>query len=286
MTGNRDHEGRTIDFGRTAADYERHRPGFPDEFFTRLVTMGWAGRGMKALDLGTGTGSLAIGFARHGLDVTGLDIASELLDVAADRAVAEGLPAQFVIGRAEATGLPGGSFDLVSAGQCWWWFDSDLAAAEARRVLIPGGRLLICDFSYIPLPGNAAQRTEDLILEHNPGWPKAGWRGVHPEQVMALDYGGFAQVESFSYDIAVPFSHEAWRGRIRTCNGVGSALDDSAVKRFDADLAALLESEFPGELSIPHRLFATSGIKREATADLLDDSHPSTGQQSRPFSAG
>jgi SAM-dependent methyltransferase len=261
VSKNRDHEGRTIDFGRTAADYERHRPGFPDEFFDRLETLGWIRPGFKALDLGTGTGSIALGLASHGLIVTGLDISDELLEVARQRAAAEGSRTRFITGRAEATGLADESFDVVSAGQCWWWFDSDLAAAEAKRTLVPGGRLLICDFSYMPLLGNAAERTEELILEHNPGWPKAGWRGVHPEQVMALDYGGFADVESFSYDVAVPFSHEAWRGRIRTCNGVGSALDAAAVERFDADLAQLLENEFPGELSVPHRLFATSGVR-------------------------
>lgn len=264
MDANKDHEGRTIDFGRTAADYERYRPGFPDEFISRLSDMGWMRPGMRVLDLGTGTGSLAIGFARRGLQATGLDVAPELLTVAAERARAEDLSVNFVIGRAEATGLPDNSFDLVSAGQCWWWFDGDLAAAEARRILAPGGRLLICDFSYMPLPGNVAQRTEDLVLDHNPGWPKAGWRGVHPEQVQAIDYGGFEQVESFSYDVAVTFSHQAWRGRIRTCNGVGSALDAPAVELFDTDLAQLLADEFPGELSIPHRLFATSGVKPEA----------------------
>ncbi len=53
---------------------------------------------------------------------------------------------------------------------------------------------------------------------------------------------------------------EGWRGRIRTCNGVGAALDADAVERFDADLADLLEREFPGKLSVPHRIFAVSGV--------------------------
>ena len=258
--GSRDHEGRLIDFGRTAADYERHRPGFPNDFFDRLLTRGWFAPGMRVLDLGTGTGTLALGFARRGLDATGLDIAAELLEVAESTATAQGLNARFVAGRAENTGMDPAGFDLVSAGQCWWWFDSDAAIKEAGRVLAPGGRLLICNFSYLPLPGNVAGRTEDLVLHHNPGWPKAGWRGVHPEQVRALDEGGYRHVESFSYTVDVPFSHEAWRGRIRTCNGVGSALNAAEVEEFDAGLAALLASEFPGELQVPHRVFATSGI--------------------------
>jgi SAM-dependent methyltransferase len=260
-SGFEDEEGRVIDFGRSAADYEAHRPGFPEDFFDRLMESGWAVPGRRALDLGTGTGSLALGLAARGLDVIGLDIAPQLLEVARRAALDHGLTASFIEGRAEATGRADASYDLVTAGQCWWWFDSDAAIRETRRILAAGGRLLICNFSYLPLPGNVAGRTEDLILQHNPGWPMAGWRGVHPEQVEALDRGGFRRVESFSYVVDVPFAHAGWRGRMRTCNGVGSALSAEGVDRFDEELADLLAREFPGEFSVPHRVFATSGIK-------------------------
>ena len=257
-----------------AEDYENFRPGFPESFLDRLTEDGWIEAGQRALDLGTGTGSLALGLAARGLETTGLDIAPNLLEIARSRSQDRGLTAQFVEGRAEATGRDDASFDLVSAGQCWWWFDSDAALIEATRVLSSSGRLIICSFSYLPLPGNVAGRTEDLILEHNPGWPKAGWRGVHPEQVEVLDRGGFLQVESFSYVVDMPFSHEAWRGRIRTCNGVGSALDAEQVELFDAELADLLESEFPGELEVPHRVFAATGIR---PADPITQFHSSLG---------
>jgi SAM-dependent methyltransferase len=255
-----DHEGRVVDFGRRAVDYERHRPGFPDEFFDLLVGMGWVLDGQRSLDLGTGTGSLALGLAQRGLDVTGLDIAPDLLEVARRSAEARRLSARFIVGTAESTGQPDSWFDLVTAGQCWWWFDSDAAIAEAVRILGPRGRLLMCSFSYIPLEGSVAGRTEELILEHNPGWTKAGWRGVHPEQVEALDRGGFSCVESFSYVVGVPFTHESWRGRMRTCNGVGSTLGGDDVERFDRDLATMLENEFTPDLIVPHRIFAASGV--------------------------
>jgi ubiquinone/menaquinone biosynthesis C-methylase UbiE len=263
MTADRteDSERRDIDFGRTAVDYERHRPGFPDDFFDRLVARRWIGPGQRALDLGTGTGSLALGFAARDLVVTGIDIAPELLEAAEKAAAARGLSAHFIESRAEDTLQAVDSFDLVSAGQCWWWFDEDAALEETRRVLARGGRLLICTFSYLPLTGNLADRTEELVLKHNPGWPKAGWMGIHPEHIRALDRGGFTDVGSFSYMVDVPFSHEAWRGRIRTCNGVGSALGSEQVKRFDAELAEMLARDFPPKLLVPHRIFAASGIR-------------------------
>ena len=99
------------------------------------------------------------------------------------------------------------------------------------------------------------------MLKHNPDWPKAGWDGIHPEHVRALDHGGFTEVESFSYLIDIPFSHEAWHGRIRTCNGVGSALTAEQVERFDADLAEMLSRDFPQDVIVPHRIFAASGIR-------------------------
>jgi ubiquinone/menaquinone biosynthesis C-methylase UbiE len=151
-----DHEGRSIDFGRTAADYAQYRPGFPSSFFDRVQRDGWIRRGLRVLDIGTGTGSLALGFADRDMDVTGLDPAPELLDVARRRAGELGLAAEFVVGRAEATGLGDGVFDLVSAGQSWWWFDADATIREVKRVLVSGGRLLICNFSYLPLPGTVA----------------------------------------------------------------------------------------------------------------------------------
>lgn len=257
----RDHEGRVIDFGRTAVDYERFRPGFPDVLFERFLGDGWVTPGQRVLDLGTGTGTLALGLAARGLEAVGIDVAPELLDVARSSARDHELSARFLERPAEATGLDSNAFEVVTAGQCWWWFDEAKALAEVDRVLVVGGRLIICSFSYLPLGGTAAGATENLILEYNPGWPKAGWQGVHPEHVDSLDRSGFEQVESFSFTIGVPFTNEGWRGRIRTCNGVGSALGPEEVERFDADLATMLSERFPNDLNVVHRVFAASGTK-------------------------
>ncbi len=251
-----------VDFGKTAADYSRHRAGFPDRLFDRLAAFEIGKPGQRILDLGTGTGSLARGFARRGAEVTGLDIAPEMLAAAAELAAAEGLKVDFREGGAEATGLPDAAFDVVSAGQCWHWFDSAAAAAEARRLLRPEGRIVLCHFDWLPLPGNVVAASEALIRRHNPAWTLDGRDGFHGFHATALAVAGFTEIESFSFDRAVTYSHEAWRGRIRASAGVSGSLGPDRVAAFDAAHATLLAAEFPEDpLVVPHRCFALTALR-------------------------
>jgi SAM-dependent methyltransferase len=249
-----------VDFGRTASDYARHRAGFPDRFFERLLAARFVRPADRVLDLGTGTGTVARGLAKRGCTVTGLDRSAALLEQAKglDREV--GVEIQYVLATAEETGLPAHAFDVVTAGQCWHWFDRTKAAAEARRLLAEGGRSIIAHFDWLPLPGNVVEATEDLIREHNPSWDWHGGTGVHPLWFADLSQAGFVDLESFSFDVPVPYPREAWLGRIRASAGVGASLPPEAVERFNDAHRALLERDFLDEpLQIPHRVFAVTG---------------------------
>jgi hypothetical protein len=71
---------------------------------------------------------------------------------------------------------------------------------------------------------------------------------------------GFSRLETFSFDLDVPYSHEAWRGRIRASAGVGASLSPDGVAAFDGELQALLAEKFPQEpLAVLHRVFAAIG---------------------------
>src|SRR5689334_15788866 len=132
-----------IDFGRTAADYARYRLGFPEFFFERLFAAGLVKRGSHVLDLGTGTGNVARGFARRGCIVTGLDKSAPLLDQAKMLDSDAHVQIEYLQGAAEDTGLPSEAYDAVTAGQCWHWFDRPKAAMEARRLLTRNGALIL-----------------------------------------------------------------------------------------------------------------------------------------------
>jgi len=152
-----------VNFGLTASDYAKHRAGFPDAFFERVFSEGIIKIGDALVDLGTGTGTLASGFAQRGCNVTGLDISAQMLEQAKDLSQQAGLEVDFRFAKAEATGLPNDSFDVVTAGQSWHWFDRPNAALEVKRILKPNGRVVIAHFDWLPLKGNVVDITERLI---------------------------------------------------------------------------------------------------------------------------
>jgi SAM-dependent methyltransferase len=254
--------GQGVDFGKTASDYRAFRAGFPPEFFETLLRRGDIVAGQRALDLGTGTGTVARGLARLGLSVMGIDPSPALLAEAAALDREAGVHVDYQLGRAENLPQADASLDLVTAGQCWHWFDRPRTAAQAARVLRPGGRIVIAHFDWLPLPTNVVEATEALILAFNPAWTLAGGSGIYPAWLGDLAAASFTRLETFSFDTTVTYTREAWRGRIRASAGVKASLDPEAIARFDAALAELLRARFAADpLAVPHRVWVATGVR-------------------------
>lgn len=157
-------------FNRLAAAYQS-RPGYPEALVERLS--GMAAPGGLAVDLGAGTGDLALPLAARGIRVAAVEPAREMLDVLERRARekeialrAEGAgalradqrerapaePLTLIHAAAEATGLPAASFDLALIADALHWLDPELAGAEIARLLAPGGALAIVEVELLPSP--------------------------------------------------------------------------------------------------------------------------------------
>ncbi len=112
--------------------------------------------GDKVLDIASGTGDLARAFARKVGDsglVLHTDINEAMLSTGRDRLVDEGLALPPMVCDAEQLPLKSNSFDLVSvAFGLRNMTHKDRALAEMCRVLRPGGRLLVLEFSQVAKP--------------------------------------------------------------------------------------------------------------------------------------
>jgi ubiquinone/menaquinone biosynthesis C-methylase UbiE len=102
----------------------------------------------RVLDVATGTGNVALRAARSGAQVTGLDLTTELLDIAAVRAAALGADVEWVQGDAEALPFPDQGFDRVlSAFGIQFAPRHEITARELLRVCRPGGAIALANWT-------------------------------------------------------------------------------------------------------------------------------------------
>ncbi len=132
---------------------------FDDQFLHSIATederRAWArildllappGRTLDVLDVGCGTGFLALLFAARGHRVTGVDVAPQMIERARAKATAQGLAVTFRIDDAEALQDPDASYDLVVCRHLLWTLPHpQQALAEWVRVTRPGGRVAVID---------------------------------------------------------------------------------------------------------------------------------------------
>ncbi|MEO6924333.1 MAG: methyltransferase domain-containing protein [Bryocella sp.] len=138
--------------------------GGADEFVDRLPIE----PGMLALDVATGTGNVAIPLARKGAIVTGVDIATNLLAQARERAAAERLAIIFDEGDAEQLPYAAATFDVVtSMFGAMFAPRPELVASEAARVLKPGGLLAMANWT----PGSFTGAMFKVSSRHVPPAP-------------------------------------------------------------------------------------------------------------------
>jgi ubiquinone/menaquinone biosynthesis C-methylase UbiE len=103
----------------------------------------------RTLEIGFGPGHLQVSLARKGLSAYGLDESRQMVRQAGHRLSREGLPKRLVRGRAERLPFPKARFDSVVATFPSEYIFSPLSLAEIRRVLVPGGRLVVIPSAWI-----------------------------------------------------------------------------------------------------------------------------------------
>lgn len=169
--------GKPFDWGRTSNDYAKYRDIYPREFYEKIISRGLCVSGQRVLDLGTGTGVLPRNMCEYGAKWTGIDV-SENQIVQAKR-LSEGLDIDYYAVSAEEMDFPDATFDVITACQCFWYFDHERILPSLCRMLKPGGKLLVLYMAWLPYEDKIAGESERIVLKYSPGWSGAG-ETVHP----------------------------------------------------------------------------------------------------------
>lgn len=152
-------------FSARSGDYARYRPDYPAALFEWLASLVPGGR--VAWDCATGNGQAAVALARHFERVIATDASARQLAAATPHPRVE-----YRVAPAERSGVGDASVDLVTVAQAAHWFDLDRFYAEVRRVLRPGGAVVLWSYSVCTVDDAV-----DAVIAHyyvdvvGPYWP-------------------------------------------------------------------------------------------------------------------
>lgn len=251
ITDKRIDGGKGFDWGKTSSDYAKYRDIYPQEMYKKLVSLGICVSGQQVLDLGTGTGVLPRNMYPYGAHYVGTDISKEQIEQAKTLAEQNNMDIQFICTPSESIEFPDRSFDVVTACQCFFYFDHDILAPKLYRILKQNGKLVILYMACLPKEDTIAGASEKLILEYNPSWSGCN-ETRHPIHIPEIYNKYFKPAHNEVFDIYIPFTRDSWNGRIKACRGVGASLDAPDVKRFEEQHTNLLLEIAQEEFNILH----------------------------------
>ena len=251
ITDNRIDAGKAFDWGRTSEEYAKYRDIYPKEFYQKIIDRELCIKGQKVLDLGTGTGVLPRNMYQYGANWTGTDISPEQIEQAKRLSEAEKMEIDYLAVPTENIDLPMESFDVITACQCFWYFDHERVMSKLAELLKSNGKLLILYMAWLPFDDAIAGKSEELVLKYSPNWSGAG-ETRHPIWIPDVAYDYFEMEEHKEYDLMVPFTKESWHGRMKACRGVGASLSGEELAKWDEEHRKLLDEIAPEQFDVSH----------------------------------
>ncbi|MFO0705955.1 MAG: class I SAM-dependent methyltransferase [Nitrospira sp.] len=226
----------------SAGDYDRfsrYMEGGAREFYERLSLA----PGTTLLDVGCGSGQLALMAARDGLNVTGVDLADNWVERAQARARGEDLRVRFQQADAEALPFEDGAFDVVvSLIGAMFAPRPDLVSRELLRVCVPGGTIAMANWTPSGFVGQMFKTVAKFIAPS--GMPSPTLWGDETTVQARLGVGlAKLQLTRRSYTFSYPFPPnevvELFQLYYGPTNQAFAALDGSGRDRLRQELEEL-----------------------------------------------
>lgn len=252
------HHAAADGFGSQAEAYARGRPDYPQALADWLRDEIGLGAGRRVLDLGAGTGKFTALLAAACGQVAaacGQVVAVEPVEAMRAQLAARLPQVEVHAGTAEAIPLADASCDLLTCAQAFHWFATPAALAEIRRVLAPGGELLLVWNVRDESVDWVAALTEIMTPYEGdtPRFHSGAWRRVFP----AEGFGPLAET-AFDYVHAGP-AEQVVVDRVLSVSFI-AALPDAERARVTERLRALVAGHPAlaggAEVRFPYRTLA------------------------------
>lgn len=241
--------GKAFDWGKTSSDYAKYRDIYPKEFYERIINRNLCVNGQKVLDMGTGTGVIPRNMYIYGAKWIGTDISENQIEQA--KILSKGMDIEYYAYSAEELDFHDNSFDVITACQCFWYFDHEMIMPKLYNLLKKDGRILVLYMTWLPFEDKIAGESESLVLKYSPNWSGAR-ETMHPIHIPECYGEKFELVYHDEYKLNVPFTRESWNGRMKACRGVGASLTPEEVEKWEREHLELLEKITPEEFEVLH----------------------------------
>jgi len=227
-------------FGPQAANYTKYRTAYPDALFA-LLSKELPDGAQKILDLACGTGKSTEELVKTGCEIVGVDHDELMIEEAKRQAGLKHLEIEYRVGSAEHIPFDDQSFDVVTIGTAFHFFQNESALAEIKRVLKSDGLIFI----YWTLVTKEIPEEDEI-----PGalYRKYGWLKIPPELrsidhvVNVLRVGGFKNVNSQVLPITIQMGLEERIG-LQTTSGTFELLSQADQEKFLTELRAVLTAK-------------------------------------------
>jgi len=219
-------------FNRMAGEYDA-RPPYPAPLLDALAELVPA-KG-RVVDVGAGTGHVALPLAERGLRVTAIDPALAMLQQLARRAQVLGVSLPIVHAMAETLPLPDSSFEVAIVADAMHFLNVERAAPELARVLTQQGALAIvtCEFADTPFMCAVAQ----VMAECAPRRPRA----LLPSIVQLAAVVGAQLSQPRRFDDATPVDPLRLEAILRSISFIGPAMNEQRFEAFRTRIHGLSE---------------------------------------------
>ncbi|MBV8927109.1 MAG: class I SAM-dependent methyltransferase [Bradyrhizobium sp.] len=252
-------------FASTAELYAQFRPPYPAEFFRTVARKLKLTKQHSLIDLGTGPGLLALGFAPHVGAVTAVDPEPAMLAAARAAVARSGYEVRLIEGRAEDLASDIGPFDLVTIGRALHWMDRAVFGPLFTRLIAPGGALVICGSSsardhsnpWLDSYDSARRAWSDEML-----WSQRGkGEETQRELVAVLERLGFSVADVIRVKTTHEVSISDLAQRVLTFSSSSPAVLGDRVDALLADVEARL-LPFSRDGRITETLVSTADVIR------------------------